>query len=522
MMKIERIVLLSFGALLVSAVAAGAVGTHATYGTAGLFRTWSADTIKVPSLDVTMFAAEYWSYDTPEGGNNYLLPSVGLTLCPIKWFEVGGHYRGAFHYVEPVVETNTYEFGVADAGLTGKFHGVGQDQFWLSLGGLVYIDLPTGKTEDYTTTKEEATDWITDSQNNVGILGLISKDFLGKAIGLNANVGYVVRSGNANLETTKGMFVKTERPNWVKYGVGFDLRPLPVLSVINEYTGFMSQTYEGGGKDKNFEVTLGLRTNGYDLYHFGFGGAYRISAGAAPDYRGYLQSSMDIPLTPSDRDKDGIVDAKDKCPDDPEDYDGYMDSDGCPDTDNDNDGIPDAVDKCPNEPEDKDGFQDDDGCPDLDNDGDGLPDATDECPNEAEDFNGYEDEDGCPEGGEPVKPVERPKETSFILEGLRFEPDSPTMVPGAYTSLEKAGRIIKDYPDINVLIEGHAAATGRPDFEQTLSQQRAETIRTYLIQTYGIDSSRIRAVGYGSTKPIADNATTDGRARNRRIEFKVE
>ena len=521
-MKKKRILLICFGALLVSAVAAGAVGTHATYGTAGLFRTWSADTIKVPSLDVTMFAAQYWSYDTPEGGNNFLLPSIGLTLCPIKWFEVGGHYRGAFHYLEPVVETNTYEFGVSDVGLTGKFHGVGQDQFWLSLGGLVYIDIPTGTTEDYTTPKEEATDWLTDSQNNVGVLGLISKDFLEKMIGINANIGYVVRSGNANYETTKGLNVKLERPNWLKYGVGFDIRPIPVLSVINEYSGFMSQTYEGGDKDKNFEVTLGLRTNGYDFYHFGLGGAYRLSAADAPDFRGYIQSSMDIPLTPSDRDKDGIPDSRDKCPDDPEDYDGYMDADGCPDTDNDNDGIPDAVDKCPNDPEDKDGFEDDDGCPDPDNDNDGILDVNDQCPNEAEDFNGYEDEDGCPEGGEPVKPAEKPKETSFILEGLKFQPNSPVMVPGAYTSLDKAAKIMENYPDINVVIEGHAASTGRPGFEQSLSQERAEAVRGELVKTYGIAASRIRAVGYGSTRSIADNATSDGRARNRRIEFKVE
>ena len=521
-MKKKRTLLICFGALLVSAVAAGAVGTHATYGTAGLFRTWSADTIKVPSLDVTMFAAEYWSYDTPEGGNNFLLPSIGLTLCPVKWFEIGGHYRGAFHYLEPVVETNTYEFGVSDVGLTGKFHGVGQDQFWMSLGGLVYIDIPTGTTEDYTTPKEEATDWLTDSQNNVGIMGLVSKDFLEKIIGINANIGYVVRSGNANYETTKGLNVKMERPNWLKYGVGFDIRPIPMLSVINEYSGFMSQTYEGGDKDKNFEVTLGLRTNGYDFYHFGLGGAYRLSAAAAPDFRGYIQSSMDIPLTRSDRDKDGIPDSRDKCPDDPEDYDGYMDSDGCPDTDNDNDGIPDAVDKCPNDPEDKDGFEDDDGCPDPDNDNDGILDVSDKCPNEAEDFNGYEDEDGCPEGGEPVKPAEKPTETSFILEGLKFQPNSPVMVPGAYTSLDKAAKIMENYPDINVVIEGHAASTDRPDFEQTLSQERAEAVRGELVKTYGIAASRIRAVGYGSTRPIAENATSDGRARNRRIEFKVE
>jgi outer membrane protein OmpA-like peptidoglycan-associated protein len=485
-MNIKRILLVSFGATLAAAVAAYGVGTHATYGTAGLFRTWSADTIKVPSLDVTMIAAQYWSYDTPEGGDNYLLPSMGLTLCPIKWFEVGGHYRAALHYREPVVETNTYVMGVSDAALTGKFHGVGQDMFWMSLGGLVYVDLPTGKTEDLTTAKEEGTDFIADSQNNVGIMALASKDFLGKIIGINANVGYVVRSGNTNYETTKGMYRKMERPNWVAYGIGFDIRPIPALSLINEYSGFVSQTYESGAKDKNFEITLGARTNGYDMYHFGLGGAYRVSAAGGPDFRGYLQSSMDIPLTPSDRDKDGIPDHKDKCPDDPEDYDGYMDTDGCPDTDNDNDGIPDAVDQCPNEPEDKDGYQ---------------------------------DEDGCPEGG---KPVEKPKETSFILEGLKFEPNSAAMVPGAYTSLEKAGRIIKDFPDVNVVIEGHAASTGRPDFEMSLSRDRANTVSDYLVQTYGIEASRIRAVGYGSTKPIADNTTRDGRARNRRIEFKVE
>ncbi|UCH78661.1 MAG: OmpA family protein [Candidatus Coatesbacteria bacterium] len=522
-MNSKRIAVACFGATLVLAVAAGAVGSHATYGTAGLFRTWSADTLKVPSLDVTMFAAQYWSWDTPEGGDNYLLPSFGMSLCPIKWFEVGGHVRGAFHYREPVVETNTYQFGMADAGLSGKFHGVGQEDFWMSMGGLVYIDVPTGESEDYTTIKEEATDWITDSQNNVGIIALMSKDFLGKMIGINANVGYEVRSGRANYEISKGLYTKLDRPNRIVYGVGFDVRPISVLSIINEYTGFVSESYELVAgypvKDKNFEITLGARTNGYDFYHFGFGGAYRVSAGAAPDFRGYVQSSMDIPLTPSDRDKDGIRDSKDKCPDDPEDYDGYMDTDGCPDTDNDNDGIPDAVDQCPNEPEDKDGFKDDDGCPDPDNDGDGIPDALDQCPNDPEDFNGYEDEDGCPEGG---KPVEKPEETSFILEGLKFEPNSPVMVPGAYTSLEKAGKILKDYPDVNVVIEGHAASTGRPDFEQSLSRERADTVMNYLVQTYGVAPSRIRAVGYGSTKPIADNATRDGRARNRRIEFKVE
>ena len=66
-----------------------------------------------------------------------------------------------------------------------------------------------------------------------------------------------------------------------------------------------------------------------------------------------------------------------------EDFDGFEDSDGCPDLDNDGDGIPDARDLCPNSPEDKDGYQDADGCPDPDNDEDGVLDAQDHCPNEA-------------------------------------------------------------------------------------------------------------------------------------------
>jgi outer membrane protein OmpA-like peptidoglycan-associated protein len=101
-----------------------------------------------------------------------------------------------------------------------------------------------------------------------------------------------------------------------------------------------------------------------------------------------------------DNDHDGIPDELDKCPNDPETFNGYQDADGCPDTvvaDRDGDGIPDDVDKCPDEPEDKDGFQDADGCPDPDNDGDGIPDVDDACPNDPEDFDGFQDADGCPD-----------------------------------------------------------------------------------------------------------------------------
>lgn len=99
----------------------------------------------------------------------------------------------------------------------------------------------------------------------------------------------------------------------------------------------------------------------------------------------------------SDNDLDEIVDGLDKCPLEAEDLDGFEDNDGCAEEDNDLDEIADVVDECPNDAEDVDGFEDRDGCPDLDNDGDGVPDTVDACPLAAEDINGFDDGDGCPD-----------------------------------------------------------------------------------------------------------------------------
>src|SRR6202142_2115593 len=142
-----------------------------------------------------------------------------------------------------------------------------------------------------------------------------------------------------------------------------------------------------------------------------------------------------------DRDGDGIPDNIDKCPDQPEDFDGFQDEDGCPDLDNDGDGIPDALDKCPNEPEDKDGFQDEDGCPDLDDDGDGIPDALDKCPNEPETFNNYKDEDGCPD--EVPAAV---KKFTGVIEGINFKTKSAEITKDSHKVLDKTVQVLTDYP----------------------------------------------------------------------------
>jgi OOP family OmpA-OmpF porin len=118
----------------------------------------------------------------------------------------------------------------------------------------------------------------------------------------------------------------------------------------------------------------------------------------SPEWRLFLGFIFEPSI--GDRDGDGIKDDVDKCPDDPEDFDGFEDEDGCPDPDNDRDGIPDVDDKCPNIPENRNGVQDEDGCPEgnkNDRDGDGILDDVDKCPDDPEDFDGFQDADGCPD-----------------------------------------------------------------------------------------------------------------------------
>ncbi len=212
-----------------------------------------------------------------------------------------------------------------------------------------------------------------------------------------------------------------------------------------------------------------------------------------------------------DSDGDGIADSEDQCPNQPEDFDGYQDTDGCPDVDNDGDGILDVNDQCPNQPEDFDGYQDTDGCPDLDNDGDGILDKDDKCPNEAETFNGYEDSDGCPDEAPIYFPMAH---INFKFGTAEISGADPIPV------LDEVIKIMKDHPDIRVEIQGHTDNIGSDDSNMKLSERRADAVKTYLVN-HGIEASRLETRGFGEARPIDTNDTDLGRARNRRIEFVV-
>ena len=212
-----------------------------------------------------------------------------------------------------------------------------------------------------------------------------------------------------------------------------------------------------------------------------------------------------------DTDGDGLVDSSDTCPYEPEDRDAYLDEDGCPEPDDDLDRILDADDRCPREPEDRDGTADDDGCPEPDNDGDGFADAVDRCPNEI----GIAAEQGCPR---VYQDVEVTSEGIVIRQQIFFQHNRAVIRPQSFPILDTVAQVMRDFPDITIEVQGHTDSRGNDAYNMRLSQQRADSVRQYLIGQ-GIAPERLTSRGYGETVPIESNATDEGRALNRRVEF---
>jgi outer membrane protein OmpA-like peptidoglycan-associated protein len=218
-----------------------------------------------------------------------------------------------------------------------------------------------------------------------------------------------------------------------------------------------------------------------------------------------------------DNDQDRILDAADRCPLEAEDYNGVEDTDGCPEVDSDGDGLLDPHDQCPQQPEDRDRYQDEDGCPDPDNDGDGILDAVDRCPMQPEVINGFEDEDGCPD--ETV--IQVTCASIEIRDNIYFETNRAVIQRRSFDLLNQLAGVITSRPDIRrVSVEGHTDSRGRDRHNLQLSQQRAASVREYLMAR-GVPAERLVSQGFGETRPIDDNNTPGGRAANRRVEFVI-
>ena len=328
----------------------------------------------------------------------------------------------------------------------------------------------------------------------------------------------------------------------------------------------------------NVEYTLGAT-----MY---FGGTKQAVAAAAPvaldsDNDGVVDDYDKCPGTligvkvdqdgcPLDSDKDGVYDYLDKCPGTPAGVN--VDGVGCP-LDSDKDGVYDYLDKCPGTPtgvevdqvgcpldSDKDGVYDyldkclgtptgvkvdKVGCP-LDSDKDGVPDYLDSCPGTpaGEKVDRY----GCPPmeqmqevraqapaAAAQVMTKEMTKEVAAAVVtakemfekgratiNVEFATNKADIRPAFDKELQRFGDVMKNYPDLKVVIEGHTDNVGGQVINEKLSAKRANSVKDYLTKKFGIAESRLTAKGYGMSKPIASNKTKEGRQKNRRVEAAVD
>ena len=254
------------------------------------------------------------------------------------------------------------------------------------------------------------------------------------------------------------------------------------------------------------------------------------------------------PPPPSDRDQDGVIDGDDQCPDEPRGERPDPDKVGCPERDTDGDGFFDRVDQCVDVPPGPHPHKDRAGCPDLDTDGDAVFDSFDVCPSEHKGRQPDAERDGCPlpdrDLDQIVDPVDAcpdqpgapdpdPKKNGcpglvqiknnqiVITQPIFFQTGKDKILSKSYPVLQAVVNAMVLHPDIKrISVEGHTDNKGKPEKNQDLSERRAKAAMTWLVE-HGIVAERLESHGFGQDKPIADNATEEGRSANRRVEFRI-
>jgi outer membrane protein OmpA-like peptidoglycan-associated protein len=191
------------------------------------------------------------------------------------------------------------------------------------------------------------------------------------------------------------------------------------------------------------------------------------------------------PLPPADRDKDGVLDVDDACPDVPGVKTNDPKTNGCP--------LPPV---------------------DLDRDKDGIPNDVDACPDAAGPANPDPKKNGC-----PLARVENGQ--IKISEEVKFGENSAVILKDSDTVLNAVVEILTAHPEVTWLrVEGYTDSKGSAAYNKALSKQRAASVKAWLVK-HKVDAGRLDSEGFGAEHPIADNATEEGRKNNRRVEFHI-
>jgi OOP family OmpA-OmpF porin len=327
--------------------------------------------------------------------------------------------------------------------------------------------------------------------------------------------GVKIRSTDASLAPTfETLEVESFMANlWFDFREGERLRP---------YFGFgIGEATFDNGSDKDHAVIgqVGVGVNYFITPRLALDVGYRYaeaeddptfgSGTAFPSEMEYVAQSVlvglrynffDAQYGPKDADGDGVTDDADQCPGTPRGV--QVDSVGCP-LDGDNDGVADYLDQCPNTP--AGAAVNASGCP-LDGDNDGVVDADDACPDTP--------------AGQAVMSNGCAKNQAVILRGVNFEFNRAQLTPNAETILNGVAETLISSPGFTVELQGHTDSKGSDSYNMNLSQNRAKSVKTYLVNN-GVASNRLTARGYGEEQPVASNDNSDGRAQNRRVELKV-
>ncbi|MDF3065177.1 MAG: porin [Polyangiaceae bacterium] len=453
---------------------------------------------------------------------------------------------------------------LGDLRLGARFRFLGAPDSAFQLGVAGYLWLPTGDQDSFA------------GDGSVRAL---------PALVANGEIGSFVYAANAGV-TLRGerRFAATTLGTQIQFAAAAGLLALDKKLQIGPELYGTTTTSDAFDRDTtNLEAILGLKYRAGPMV-FGAAAGPGITRGlGTPTFRAILSVAY-VPIAeperePTDRDRDGILDERDACPDrfgipstNPSfngcpdtDKDGVFDDEdacketpgkrsedpkknGCPEEkDRDKDGVLDDDDACPDEkgvadsdpkkngcPPDRDGdgvLDKDDACPDLkgkasadpeqngcpgDTDGDGIRDDQDACPREKGKPDSDPSKNGCP------SLVRVTNNEIVILQQVQFKTASDVILPSSDDLLQQVSAVLKEHPELTkVEIQGHTDNRGSAALNQALSQRRAASVVKWLVNRGGVEAARLTPKGYGKDDPIETNDTEEGRQKNRRVQFRI-